>query len=172
MSIGRIAVRGSRCAKEPRIAGGVPRREPCVAHPGSFANRESRSAYHDRQVWRFGAKLESIATVSFIRSQIRTWTIAWLVFQAASLSAHAPRDCCAAHKAHRGHDVARSEADSDQASCHSHESAKPKPDCTLRSLCRLGPVGRRSTPPAGDDRRRQLADDAGADALGAVTDFR
>jgi len=33
------------------------------------------------------------------RRRLRLWVAAWLVFQAASLSAFVPLDCCAAHRA-------------------------------------------------------------------------
>jgi hypothetical protein len=36
--------------------------------------------------------------MSAIRRQLRLGVMAWLVLQAASLSAFVPRDCCAAHK--------------------------------------------------------------------------
>lgn len=55
------------------------------------------------------------------RRHLRLWVIVWLVFQAASLSALVPRDCCAAH---------RPAADKTERTCH--ESA-PATLCPMRS---------------------------------------
>lgn len=57
-----------------------------------------------------------------IRRRLRLWVAAWLVVQAASLSAFVPRDCCAAHRP----------ASHQAPSCH--ESA-PAPHCSMRGEC-------------------------------------
>ena len=36
--------------------------------------------------------------MNILRRHVRLWATAWLVLQAASLSAFVPRDCCAAHR--------------------------------------------------------------------------
>jgi hypothetical protein len=72
--------------------------------------------------------------MSALRRHIRVWTLAWLVFQAASLSAFVPRDCCAAHGAHRAHQEAAPAA-AGEAQCPMHRPAAPEPECSLRSVC-------------------------------------
>ncbi|MGH9370737.1 MAG: hypothetical protein ACRD15_04325 [Vicinamibacterales bacterium] len=79
-----------------------------------------------------------------IRRHIRAWTLTWLAFHAASLSAFVPRDCCAAHKAHASHDAVTTDAGADEAQCPMHQSADPEPDCSLRGACN----GPRSALPA------------------------
>ncbi|MGH9311435.1 MAG: hypothetical protein ACRD1U_18800 [Vicinamibacterales bacterium] len=74
-----------------------------------------------------------------IRRRIRMWTFAWLVFQAASLSAFVPRDCCAAHAEHASHHAPPEQARTGTAHCPMHEAAAPQPECSLRTACN-GPM--------------------------------
>ncbi len=74
-----------------------------------------------------------------IRRRIRTWTFAWLVFQAASLSAFVPRDCCAAHAEHASHTAAPEHGADGTEQCLMHRAAVPQPECSLRSACN-GPM--------------------------------
>jgi hypothetical protein len=74
-----------------------------------------------------------------IRRRIRTWTFAWLVFQAASLSALVPRDCCAAHAEHASHAAPPEQAPAGAAHCPMHEAPAPQPECSLRTACN-GPM--------------------------------
>jgi hypothetical protein len=62
-----------------------------------------------------------------IRGRLRAWAVAWLVFQAASLSALVPRECCRAH---------RLEHPTSKPSCH--EQADAKPHCSLPSSGETG----------------------------------
>ena len=52
--------------------------------------------------------------MSSLRRHLRLWVATWLVFQAVSLSALVPRDCCAAH---------RPAARSKEHSCHKTAAA-------------------------------------------------
>jgi len=56
------------------------------------------------------------------RVGLRRWVIAWLVFQAVSLSAMVPRDCCLAHRPAAGTEVQK---------CH---EAIPE-QCVMRASC-------------------------------------
>ena len=75
-----------------------------------------------------------------VRKHLRVWAIAWLVFQAASLSALVPRDCCLAHKpepvAKHGSNCHETTA---AAPVHQldHQDAADKSGkrCTLRGSC-------------------------------------
>ena len=69
-----------------------------------------------------------------IRRRLRLWVAVWLTFQALSLSAFVPRDCCAAHR------VAASN-ESTEPSCHnSRPASEAAPECMLGSNCN-GPLG-------------------------------
>lgn len=57
-----------------------------------------------------------------IRWRLRFWAAAWLVFQAATLSALVPRQCCTAHPMA----AAATEAD-----CHEAAPAPAEPDCPM-----------------------------------------
>lgn len=74
-----------------------------------------------------------------IRRRIRTWTFAWLVFQAASLSAFVPRDCCAAHAEHTSHAAPPEQAREAAEHCPMHDAPAPQPECSLRTACN-GPM--------------------------------
>jgi hypothetical protein len=67
-----------------------------------------------------------------LRRLLRFWVAAWLVFQAVSLSALMPYDCCAAHR--------RAASDKLQE-CHEQAGEKRSPDatCAMRGSC-SGPV--------------------------------
>ena len=92
-----------------------------------------------------------------IRGRLRLWVTAWLVFQAASLSALVPRDCCTAHRVVAGKPACHEMADvphcpvpaADGAQCpmhhagHAHALAaanrtsgeQPAEGCAMRGLC-------------------------------------
>jgi hypothetical protein len=57
--------------------------------------------------------------MTILRRHVRLWATAWLVLQAASLSAFVPRDCCAAHRP----EVAK-------PSCH---EVAPQSHCPMRA---------------------------------------
>ena len=57
-----------------------------------------------------------------IRWRLRFWAAAWLVFQAASLSALVPRQCCTAHPM---------AAASTEADCHDDAPAPKEPECPM-----------------------------------------
>ena len=57
-----------------------------------------------------------------IRRRLRFWAVAWLVFQAATLSALVPRQCCTAHPMA----AAATEAD-----CHEGAPAAAEADCPM-----------------------------------------
>ena len=57
-----------------------------------------------------------------IRRRLRFWAAAWLVFQAASLTALVPRQCCTAHPMA----AATTEAD-----CHEEAPTPAEPDCPM-----------------------------------------
>ena len=57
-----------------------------------------------------------------IRRRLRFWAAAWLVFQATSLSALVPRQCCTAHP------MAAAPAESN---CHEPVPALPQADCPM-----------------------------------------
>jgi hypothetical protein len=65
--------------------------------------------------------------MTLFRRHLRLWVAAWIAFQALSLSAFVPRDCCAAHRLPAQDQAA-------DASCH-HPQSAPSPGCTLRSEC-------------------------------------
>ena len=73
------------------------------------------------------------------RRYLRLWATAWIVFQAISLSAFVPRDCCAGHRMPPPEQEAA-------ASCHQpHQAAAPDNErCTLRGTCN-GPLGMLAT---------------------------
>ena len=56
-----------------------------------------------------------------IRRRLRFWAAAWLLFQAASLTALVPRECCTAHPM-----AAATEAD-----CHEEAPIPAVPDCPM-----------------------------------------
>jgi hypothetical protein len=74
-----------------------------------------------------------------LRRRLRAVATAWLLVQAASLSAIVPRDCCAAHRA----DAARVARTCHQAATvkldgHAHHHAQPpasRDTCALRGAC-------------------------------------
>lgn len=65
--------------------------------------------------------------IMIFRRGLRLWVIAWLLFQAASLSAFVPRDCCLAH---------RPAAPTEEQKCHEPVSDQ----CVMRASCD-GPLG-------------------------------
>jgi hypothetical protein len=67
------------------------------------------------------------------RRHLRLWVAAWLAFQAVSLSAFVPRDCCAAHR------PPVQDQPADPACHHPAQAPDPGPDCTLRDGCN-GPL--------------------------------
>ncbi len=56
-----------------------------------------------------------------IRRRLRFWAAAWLVFQAASLTALVPRQCCTAHLA----------AAATETECHEEAPVPAAPDCPM-----------------------------------------
>lgn len=75
---------------------------------------------------------------------MRAWSFAWLVCQAALLSAFVPRDCCAAHRSHAHkapecHEPAKKThcpmPAADGTACPMHQSAADGEDCRLRGMC-------------------------------------
>ena len=73
-----------------------------------------------------------------LRKHLRGLATAWLAFQLVSLSAFVPRDCCAAHQAHKPPPAAA--ADPSCAMQHGdHHAAQPAPpvrsECSLRGNC-------------------------------------
>lgn len=75
---------------------------------------------------------------------------AWLVFQAASLAAMLPRDCCAAHRPADAHETPHCERTApvphcpmraaDGTPCPMHRVATPDNDCAMSGACG-GPFG-------------------------------
>jgi hypothetical protein len=67
-----------------------------------------------------------------IRRRLRLWVTAWLVVQAASLSALVPHDCCLAH---------RPAETVKPPTCHEKAAAEqvPVPKCSMRENC-AGPL--------------------------------
>jgi hypothetical protein len=71
--------------------------------------------------------------MTLVRRHLRLWVAAWIAFQAASLSAFVPRECCVAHRM-PAHEQAG------EPSCHHPEPAREAmPECALRSTCN-GPL--------------------------------
>lgn len=71
--------------------------------------------------------------MTLVRRHLRLWVAAWIAFQAASLSAFVPRECCIAHR------MPAHEAGA-EPSCHHPETAREAmPECALRSSCN-GPL--------------------------------
>jgi hypothetical protein len=56
------------------------------------------------------------------RRHLRFWAAAWLVFQAASLTALVPRQCCTAHPM---------TAATTEAECHEEAPTPAEPDCQM-----------------------------------------
>ena len=88
-----------------------------------------------------------------VRRHLRALSAAWLLFQALSLSAFVPRDCCAAHRpaADAGescHQPAPPDCPmrgADGAPCpmhrgHAGHDLSPRDQCALRGAC-SGPLG-------------------------------
>ena len=72
--------------------------------------------------------------MTLLRRHLKLWVTAWILFQAVSLSAFVPRDCCAAHRV-------PADAQQAEASCHhAMPPAAPAADCALRGSCD-GPLG-------------------------------
>ena len=66
------------------------------------------------------------------RRHLRVIAAAWVLFQAASLSALVPRACCLAHQ---GHQAASTEK---KSNCHEHSTAAdqaPNEECAIRGTC-------------------------------------
>lgn len=92
-----------------------------------------------------------------LRGRVRLWAIAWLLMQAAALSAFVPRDCCASHRPaerapschkapKRTHCPMRA---SGEAPCDMHRHAAAQdtpdqdsgtPDCVMRRACQAPAV--------------------------------
>ena len=74
-----------------------------------------------------------------VRRRLRTYVTAWLVLQAASLSAIVPRDCCGAHRASAApvaRDCHRPAAIQLDSHAHHHTPAPIDRDtCALRGSC-------------------------------------
>jgi hypothetical protein len=74
-----------------------------------------------------------------VREHLRVWAIAWLVFQAASLSALVPRDCCLAHKpepvAKHGTNCHETAAAAPMHRGDPQDADKSGKRCTLRGTC-------------------------------------
>ena len=60
--------------------------------------------------------------MSSVRRRLRFWAAAWLVFQAASLSALVPRECCLAHQ----HKATPQAANEEMPACHETAQAQPE----------------------------------------------
>jgi hypothetical protein len=78
--------------------------------------------------------------MTLFRRHLRLCVTAWLVFQAVSLSAFVPRDCCA------GHRVPPPDEREAEASCHQppEPAASDTEQCALRGTCN-GPLGMLAT---------------------------
>jgi hypothetical protein len=74
-------------------------------------------------------RLNPLNPVNPIRRRLHSWALGWLIFQAASLSALVPVDCCASH---------RPATTAAQPTCH-ESGATPRDQCSLRNGCR-GPL--------------------------------
>ena len=92
-----------------------------------------------------------------LRARVRLWAVAWLLMQAATLSAFVPRDCCAAHRPtesapscheapKRTHCPMRATGDAPCAK-HRHAAAHDArregpgtPDCVMRRACQAPAV--------------------------------
>ena len=86
-----------------------------------------------------------------LRRRLRLWVGAWLVVQAASLSAFVPRDCCAAHRTDAAPPASDHHATgahcpmpaADGTPCPMHSGSpghagheqRPTPECSMRGAC-------------------------------------
>jgi hypothetical protein len=74
-----------------------------------------------------------------IRSRVRAVAMAWLLCQAASLSAFVPEECCVSHAAieakrhHGGHAAEQQEAQKQEEHCH--EAVPTQDDCKMSNTC-------------------------------------
>jgi hypothetical protein len=73
--------------------------------------------------------------MSPFRRHLRALTLICLTFQAASISALVPRDCCAAHASHASHVSHAAAADGDAGACPMHRAPEREPECSLRGAC-------------------------------------
>ena len=72
--------------------------------------------------------------MTVLRRHLRLCAAAWIVFQAVSLSAFVPRDCCAAHR------MAAAEDHQQDAGCHhARHAGVPETTCSLAGTCN-GPL--------------------------------
>jgi hypothetical protein len=79
-----------------------------------------------------------------LRRQMRTWIVAWLLFQCVSVSALAVRDCCCQpQEARAEHCQKQTHANycpmraADGSPCPMHQQSEP--DCVMRGTCG-GPI--------------------------------
>lgn len=81
-----------------------------------------------------------------LRRHLRAWSFAWLLCQAAFLSAFVPRECCAAHGAHASggdapecHEAVEKPhcpmPSNDGAACPMHQQGSDRDDCRMRGTC-------------------------------------
>jgi hypothetical protein len=71
--------------------------------------------------------------MTLLRRHLRLWVAVWIAFQAASLSAFVPRECCFAHR------MPAQEQSADESCHHPQPARKEMPECALRSACN-GPL--------------------------------
>ena len=71
--------------------------------------------------------------MTLLRRHLRLWVTAWIAFQAASLSAFVPRECCIAHR------MPVQEQGADESCHHPQPAREESPECAMRSTCN-GPL--------------------------------
>jgi hypothetical protein len=74
--------------------------------------------------------------MTLFRRRLRVVAIAWLLFQATSLSALVPRACCLAHEAALATAPTCHEMQTGQGHDHSaHQTQTPVHECAIRGMC-------------------------------------
>jgi hypothetical protein len=73
-----------------------------------------------------------------VRTHLRVYVAAWLIFQVAAFSSIVPRDCCAAHRPAAKAEPACHEAAPAPPDVHAHHGTVPESDddtCSMRGVC-------------------------------------